>query len=77
MFFLRIFANDVGLSPPENITSTKLRKHVATVSQILNLRESYMDAMANFMGMVLMSTGRSTVEGDYTGSKHGTSVKCF
>lgn len=36
---LRKFAYEQELSTPEYITSTKLRKHVATVSQILNLEK--------------------------------------
>ena len=47
---LRKFSKDASLSQPENITNTKLRKHVATVSQILNLKKSDLEAMANFMG---------------------------
>lgn len=33
-----------------NITSTKLRKHVATVSQILNLEKNDLEIMAGFLG---------------------------
>ena len=43
------FFRECGATKPENITSTKLRKHVATVSQILNLEENELETMANFM----------------------------
>lgn len=33
------FGNDSGAKLPENITFTRLRKYVATVSQLLNLSE--------------------------------------
>lgn len=35
---------------PGNLTSTKLRKHVATVSQLLNLQTHELDQLATFMG---------------------------
>jgi hypothetical protein len=35
---------------PGNLTSTKLRKHIATTSQILNLTDSELDMLANFLG---------------------------
>ena len=38
------------LCKTENITSTKLRKYVATVSQILNLEENELETMERFMG---------------------------
>lgn len=47
---LRRFAKEVGLKCPENITSTKLRKHVATVTQVLSLDEHDREIMATFMG---------------------------
>jgi len=46
---LYFFSRECGATKPENITSTKLRKHVATVSQILNLEENELETMANFM----------------------------
>lgn len=36
---LRTVARKCGAKKPENLTSTRLRKHIATVSQILNLSE--------------------------------------
>ena len=47
---LKQCANECGTAFPQNITSTLLRKHIATMSQILNLSESEMDQLANFMG---------------------------
>lgn len=38
------------LSAPENVTSTKLRKHVATESKILNQEKNYLEVFASFMG---------------------------
>ena len=35
---------------PEAIRSTKLRKHVATISQLLNFSEHQLDILADFMG---------------------------
>ena len=35
---------------PEYVTSTKLRKHAATLSQLLCLKENELDVLANFMG---------------------------
>nr|XP_049575195.1 uncharacterized protein LOC125968056 isoform X1 [Syngnathus scovelli]XP_049589629.1 uncharacterized protein LOC125977309 isoform X1 [Syngnathus scovelli]XP_049591303.1 uncharacterized protein LOC125978199 [Syngnathus scovelli]XP_049591304.1 uncharacterized protein LOC125978199 [Syngnathus scovelli]XP_049591305.1 uncharacterized protein LOC125978200 [Syngnathus scovelli] len=47
---LKRFAEACGAERPENITSTKLRKHVATVSQLLNLKSHELDQLATFMG---------------------------
>ncbi|KAL5005605.1 hypothetical protein ScPMuIL_016763 [Solemya velum] len=47
---LKKFCLQCGADKPELITSTSLRKHIATVSQILNLRENEMDSLANFLG---------------------------
>ena len=47
---LRRFAKEADLQFPENVTSTKLRKHVATVAQVLNLTNHDLEVMANFMG---------------------------
>ncbi|XP_051960647.1 uncharacterized protein LOC127628031 [Xyrauchen texanus] len=47
---LKRFAESCGAKHPENITSTKLRKHVATVSQLLNLQTHELDQLATFMG---------------------------
>ena len=47
---IRKFAVECGAKSPQLITSTNLRKHVATVSQILNLKENELDLLANFLG---------------------------
>ncbi|XP_031174403.1 uncharacterized protein LOC116063546 [Sander lucioperca] len=47
---LKHYAKACGAKEPENITSTKLRKHVATVSQLLNLQTNELDQLASFMG---------------------------
>lgn len=44
------FANACGSSNPDLLTSTKLRKHVATMSQLLNLTTNDREQLANFMG---------------------------
>ena len=38
------------LANPDNITSTKLRKYIATVSQILSLKETEVDWLARHLG---------------------------
>ena len=47
---LRRLAVESGAQNPSNLTSTRLRKHIATVSQILNLQECEMDLLAGFLG---------------------------
>uniref|UniRef100_A0A096LV06 Tyr recombinase domain-containing protein n=1 Tax=Poecilia formosa TaxID=48698 RepID=A0A096LV06_POEFO len=47
---LRVYANDSGAQSPELLRSTQLRKHVATLSQVLNLRNHELDQVANFLG---------------------------
>lgn len=47
---LKRYAEGCGAKFPENITSTKLRKHIATVSQLLNLQAHELDQLASFMG---------------------------
>lgn len=47
---LRYFAKEAGLTNPNHITSTKLRKHVATVAQVLKMDKQDLETMANFMG---------------------------
>nr|XP_022308439.1 uncharacterized protein LOC111114442 [Crassostrea virginica] len=39
-----------GAKHPELLRSTKLRKHIATLSQILNLKDNELDILANFLG---------------------------
>jgi integrase len=47
---MRKFATECGAEAPERLRSTKLRKHIATMSQILNLNENELDILAQFMG---------------------------
>ncbi|KAM3612304.1 uncharacterized protein V6R79_006508 [Siganus canaliculatus] len=47
---IRVFANQCGAQNPENLRSTQLRKHMATMSQILNLKDNELDQLANFLG---------------------------
>lgn len=47
---LRKYAAASGAKKPETLTSTHLRKHVATLSQLMNLKENELDQLAKFMG---------------------------
>jgi len=47
---LRINAQICMAQKPELVTSTRLRKHVATMSQIMNLKKNELDMLASFMG---------------------------
>ncbi len=47
---MRRFAAECGASKPHLLTSTRLRKHVATTAQVLGLKEHEMDMLANFLG---------------------------
>lgn len=47
---IRKFSKQSGAKYPENITSTRLRKHVATIAQLLNLSDSDVEQLATFMG---------------------------
>ena len=47
---MRKIAEMSGVQRPGAITSTSLRKHVATVSQVLNMKDHEMDSLARFMG---------------------------
>ncbi|XP_073667997.1 uncharacterized protein [Paramisgurnus dabryanus] len=47
---LRLHAEKCGAKKPEYLRSTQLRKHVATLSQILNLKENELDQVADFLG---------------------------
>lgn len=47
---LREIAQKIQLQKPELVTSTKLRKYVATVSQIFNLDERQVDWLARHLG---------------------------
>ncbi|XP_076855742.1 uncharacterized protein LOC143510359 isoform X2 [Brachyhypopomus gauderio] len=47
---IRSFAKSCNASSPGALTSTKLRKHAATLSTVLNLKDTDMDQLANFLG---------------------------
>ncbi|KAI9521364.1 hypothetical protein NQZ68_007679 [Dissostichus eleginoides] len=47
---LRLHASKCGAKHPEHLRSTHLRKHVATLSQVLNLKNNELDQVADFLG---------------------------
>ena len=47
---LRVVAAECHAAKPELLTSTNLRKHVATVCQLINLQDADIDQLANFLG---------------------------
>ena len=47
---LRKFSGECGAIAPERLRSTNLRKHIATMSQVMNMKENELDILANFMG---------------------------
>lgn len=47
---LQKYANACGARNPKAITSTKLRKHLATLTQLFSMTENDMEQLANFMG---------------------------
>ncbi|XP_030609203.1 uncharacterized protein LOC115796875 isoform X2 [Archocentrus centrarchus] len=47
---LRHFANVCGAESPESLTSAKLRKQTATLSQVLNLTDTELVQLADFLG---------------------------
>ncbi|KAK7465993.1 hypothetical protein BaRGS_00037430, partial [Batillaria attramentaria] len=47
---LRKLVLEAKLTQPELITGTNLRKQVATLSQVVNLRDNELDVLAQFMG---------------------------
>lgn len=47
---LRLHAENCGAKKTEYLRSTQLRKHIATLSQILNLKENELDQVADFLG---------------------------
>jgi hypothetical protein len=49
-YTLRKFANSCGAQHPATLTSTRLRKQIATVLQVLNLSETEKEQLATFMG---------------------------
>ncbi|XP_063781021.1 uncharacterized protein LOC134929192 [Pseudophryne corroboree] len=47
---IRLYARECGAKHPEALSSTRLRKHVATLSRVLNLSDTEMDQLADFLG---------------------------
>ncbi|XP_058231857.1 uncharacterized protein LOC131343978 [Hemibagrus wyckioides] len=47
---LREFATECGARNPKALSSTKLRKHIATLSNVLNLNNTELDQLADFLG---------------------------
>lgn len=47
---IRAFAKECGAKRPTTLSSTKLRKHVSTLSKVLNLKDTEMDLLAEFLG---------------------------
>ncbi|XP_026106347.1 uncharacterized protein LOC113078238 [Carassius auratus] len=47
---LRKFSKTCGAKDPRSLTSTKLRKQIATLSQIMNLKNNELDQLAKFLG---------------------------
>lgn len=47
---LREFSNQCGAKNPESLRGTQLRKQIATTVQLLNLNETELGQLANFMG---------------------------
>ncbi len=47
---LRGFAKACGAKCPKSLTSTRMRKHAAILSTVLNMTETEMDQLANFLG---------------------------
>ncbi|XP_036397441.1 uncharacterized protein LOC118786486 isoform X2 [Megalops cyprinoides] len=47
---LWVFAKECGAKYPKALSSTKLRKHVATLSKVLNLNDTELDQLADFLG---------------------------
>ncbi|XP_051812170.1 uncharacterized protein LOC110965813 [Acanthochromis polyacanthus] len=47
---IRQIAKECGAKHPETLSSTKLRKQIASLSTVLNLKDHEMDVLANFLG---------------------------
>ena len=47
---LRFYSTQCGAKYPQNIRSTRLRHHIATISQMVNLKENELGVLARFLG---------------------------
>ncbi|KAJ8969282.1 hypothetical protein NQ314_001820 [Rhamnusium bicolor] len=50
---LQKYAKQSGAKNPNALTSTRLRKHLATLTQIFNMKEEELEQLAKFMGHTL------------------------
>ena len=57
---LHKLAVEAGTKDPASLTSTRLRKHLATTSQVLNLQECELDLLVDFSDMICLYTAIST-----------------
>lgn len=49
-YVMRKYAKECGVKKPNLLTSSRLRKHIATVTQVLSLKPNEIDQLAKFMG---------------------------
>jgi len=47
---MRKYAEECGAESPSTLRGTALRKHIATLSQVMNLKDNELDVIAQFMG---------------------------
>ena len=47
---LRKFSVECGAKQPQLLTTTSFRKHIAVISQMINLKENELDTLAGFLG---------------------------
>ena len=47
---MRLLSQECGAKQPDLLRSTKLRKQIATMSQILNLKDNELDLLARYLG---------------------------
>lgn len=47
---LREYSTKCGAKNPSNLRSTRLRKQIATMSQVMNLQENELDVLASYLG---------------------------
>lgn len=47
---LRKYSVECGAKQPHTLTSTKLRKHIASTAQVVSLKENELDSLASFLG---------------------------
>ncbi len=47
---MKTLAEECGAKLPQNVRSSNLRKHIATMTQLLSLKENELDMLAGYMG---------------------------